>query len=577
MANKHCRKFNNHEDYISALTDGELIKHNISYCKTEKDAHYDNDINNYYSSQYFTIKALDDGNVYFKYQEWSPVSTQRYIEYSKDNGNTWNRTTNVDNQEIIMSIPLLTGETALVRGDNDTFASYFEGDDDCFNSFFYSDIEFNVYGNIMSLLYNDDFLNEYEISEFAFRNLFFDIYNGYWTGDDLNQCFLVNAKDLILPATTLANYCYDSMFSGCTSLTTAPELLPATTLANYCYNYMFNGCTSLTEAPELPATTLAQNCYNYMFNGCTSLTEAPELPATTLAQNCYNYMFNECTSLTTAPELPATTLANYCYDSMFYYCTSLTTAPELPATTLVQGCYSNMFNGCTSLTTAPELPATTLAYYCYGHMFANTNVLPDCSNIDFTSQTIINSGGLNGLFARTKVTDNDLRNILPINPTTNNYYLPVNTLADNCYYQMFHYCTSLTTAPELPATTLAQNCYENMFSGCTSLTTAPELPATTLADSCYYGMFSGCTSLTTAPELPATTLTNSCYTVMFSGCSNLNYIKAMFTTKPSIPYTTNWVSGVASTGTFVKNSAATWNVTGNHGVPYGWTVQTASA
>ena len=41
-------------------------------------------------------------------------------------------------------------------------------------------------------------------------------------------------------------------------------------------------------------------------------------------------------------------------------------------------------------------------------------------------------------------------------------------------------------------------------------------------------------------------------------------------------YTSNWVNGVASTGTFVKNSAASWDVTGNNGVPNGWTVQTAS-
>lgn len=30
-------------------------------------------------------------------------------------------------------------------------------------------------------------------------------------------------------------------------------------------------------------------------------------------------------------------------------------------------------------------------------------------------------------------------------------------------------------------------------------------------------------------------------------------------------------------GTFVKNSAATWNVTGVNGIPNGWTITTASA
>ena len=158
-----------------------------------------------------------------------------------------------------------------------------------------------------------------------------------------------------------------------------------------------------------------------------------------------------------------------------------------------------------------------------------------------------------------------------------NLSLPATTLAEGCYGGMFRGCTSLTTAPELPATTLTNQCYVDMFYNCSSLTTAPELPATTMATYCYAYMFQGCTALTIAPELPAETLISYCYSYMFGGCSNLNYIKAMFTTTPSTYYTQSWVSGVAATGTFVKNSAATWTTTGNHGVPNGWTVETASA
>jgi hypothetical protein len=69
---------------------------------------------------------------------------------------------------------------------------------------------------------------------------------------------------------------------------------------------------------------------------------------------------------------------------------------------------------------------------------------------------------------------------------------------------------------------------------------------------------------------------------MFYGCTNLNYIKAMFTTAPGNDYfqTSDWLSGVSSTGTFVMNSAATWNPAdyrGESGIPYNWTVQTASS
>ena len=42
----------------------------------------------------------------------------------------------------------------------------------------------------------------------------------------------------------MADYCYASMFYGCTSLTATPSL-PATTLANYCYSSMFRGCSKI--------------------------------------------------------------------------------------------------------------------------------------------------------------------------------------------------------------------------------------------------------------------------------------------------------------------------------------------
>ena len=251
-----------------------------------------------------------------------------------------------------------------------------------------------------------------------------------------------------------------------------------------------------------------------LFYDCSNIVTVSKnfLPATTLAEYCYRSMFSGCTNLTTAPELPATTLASYCYEKMFRNCTSLTTAPELPATTLVDNCYDTMFFGCTSLTIAPKLPATTLAEYCYVGIFSG--------------------------------------------------------------------CTSLTTAPELPATTLANGCYSNMFNNCTNLTTAPELPVTTLVDNCYSSMFYGCTSLTIAPELPATTLATSCYAGIFSGCTNLNYIKMLATDISARSCLYNWVKGVASSGTFVKNSAMTSLPTAQAykdyvGIPEGWTVQNA--
>ncbi len=103
------------------------------------------------------------------------------------------------------------------------------------------------------------------------------------------------------------------------------------------------------------------------------------------------------------------------------------------------------------------------------------------------------------------------------------------TSYQNCFFELFKDCASLTAAPKLPATKLAETCYGSMFSGCTGLRTAPELPAMTLALGCYTDMFSGCTELETAPELPATTLVKSCYDRMFMDCKKLNYVKVGFT------------------------------------------------
>ncbi len=152
------------------------------------------------------------------------------------------------------------------------------------------------------------------------------------------------------------------------------------------------------------------------------------------------------------------------------------------------------------------------------------------------------------------------------------------TIPNNyCFCRLFHNCSVLKTPPSLPSTTLKNYCYYLMFYGCSSLTTAPILPATTMVSHCYDQMFRGCTHLTTAPDLPAVTLATRSYYYMFYGCSRLNYVKAMFTTTPGSNYTYYWLSGVASTGTFVKNSAATWTNTGSSAIPTGWTVETTSS
>ena len=373
---KYVHLFETVNEFNSARTPDNYVEPWLSYTKENSGLTFNKTEYEKLLETPLTFNIISAGTIVWKAQNTAYTTT---IEYSMDSGSTW---TSITSSKEGTSISVNPGDVIQFRGDNATYSS----GSTRYNSFRASTAIFEAEGNIMSIIDSTGFSRATALqSAYTFVRLFSDCAG------------LMNVSNLILPASTLADYCYQYMFNDCASLTTAP-VLSATTLASRCCFSMFSDCTSLTTAPELPATTLASSCYSNMFFGCISLTTAPSLPATTLADSCYSNMFSGCTSLTTAPELPATTLALKCYYnmfvgctsltagplsvgnsattlapqccySMFQSCTSLTTAPELPAATLADYCYQYMFSGCTSLTTAPELPATTLAKYCYQYMF----------------------------------------------------------------------------------------------------------------------------------------------------------------------------------------------------------------
>lgn len=246
-------------------------------------------------------------------------------------------------------------------------------------------------------------------------------------------------------------------------------------------------------------------------------------------------LFTGCTRMSSHASkdlvIPFSTIGSYGLANTFNGCTGITLPPDMYRTTTVNsyGC-QYMFNGCTGLLYAPKLPATSLNNYAYYYMFNNCRALTAAPE------------------------------------------LPATRVYTYSYANMFYGCTGLKVAPELPATTLGTYCYYGMFRGCTGLTAAPALSATTLQNNCYAYMFYGCTGLSSAPVLPATTLVSGCYNSMFYNCSKLAYVKALFTTTPGTSYTSSWLSGVASSGTFVKSSSASWSVSGVSGIPTGWKI-----
>ena len=259
-----------------------------------------------YSKEYLTIEAVSDATVLF-YKNTDEIS--RTIQYSKDKTN-WT-SVNFNIIENAPSVNITKGEKLYLKGNNSSYCIDYPNKKHCAINI--SEGVGNIYGNIMSLIYSDNFYGQTVLdTPYSFACLF----NPAYYND------IIDASNLILPATTLSEFCYTELFRHCKRLTVGPKL-PATTLSTSCYSHMFSLCTNLVNAPELHATTLSDSCYSNMFNGCTSLTTAPELPATTLSTSCYSNMFSGCTSLTTAPELPATTLESSCYQYMFENCYNL--------------------------------------------------------------------------------------------------------------------------------------------------------------------------------------------------------------------------------------------------------------
>jgi hypothetical protein len=170
---------------------------------------------------------------------------------------------------------------------------------------------YSVGGNIMSLLYGNDFLEKDSFpntDSFIFNKLFYKSLN------------LISCKDLILPVTKLNDYCYSSMFFGCRNLIDTPTI-SATTLANGCYKHMFTSCVSLTELPTLNITNLTNYCYHGMFMNCDNISSI-SLPNSNLANYCYSNMFLGSDNLKEAT-INTSGTQNNSLNGMFKKCSTL--------------------------------------------------------------------------------------------------------------------------------------------------------------------------------------------------------------------------------------------------------------
>ena len=254
--------FETENDFNAAYNGTAYTEPWVSYTKQDENVDYNKDMR----TIPLTIESLGSGNI-----TWA--LGDKTVQYSK-NGGEW---TTMDSGT---SIPVSNGDKVQFKGDNENYYVQLSPYG------IQSTANFKVSGNIMSLLDSQDYSTLEQTPTYAFEDLF------------RNCDTLVDAENLILPATVLGGFCYTYMFYGCSNLVKGPKEIYATSIGGWACEYMFGNCESLTSAPALPTTNITErSCYKNMFDGCTSLTTAPELPAEILTTSAYQMMFQNCTNL----------------------------------------------------------------------------------------------------------------------------------------------------------------------------------------------------------------------------------------------------------------------------------------
>ena len=196
-----------------------------------------------YANDYLTFYSWENNNEITWYA--THPSHTKTIEISIDNGNTWvsKTSSNTGTYTGTLLATLNAGDKMLIKGTNNGYSDEWGS---WWNTFG-SSKDFNIEGNIMSLIYGDNFIGQTTITtERTFAYLFEHTYN------------LKNAQNLILPSTTLTEGCYLCMFND-SHLLNAP-VLPATTLSPDCYHSMFSRCKYLRYVKCLATDITATDC-----------------------------------------------------------------------------------------------------------------------------------------------------------------------------------------------------------------------------------------------------------------------------------------------------------------------------
>lgn len=203
---------------------------------------------------YFTLVSLADNNTFTL---TNGSNAARSLSYSLDDGTTWS-SFSLATRATQTIATINSGDTIIMKGNNAQLANNYNT-----GCYFRGTQNYEVEGNISSLLNNNDTDTEITRGTFHFAQLF--------SGDT----HLISAENLKVVSTTLYLSSFNGTFRSCTNLQKAPDLSIPTTLGQETYSSMFEACTSLSQPPSvLSATTAELSSYKRMFcmNRSSSVT-----------------------------------------------------------------------------------------------------------------------------------------------------------------------------------------------------------------------------------------------------------------------------------------------------------------
>ena len=267
---------------------------------------------------YLCFTALDD-NMQFTFTKYInlPNTTIPSISYSLDGGDTWTKVamSGSGNEDIITTPAVNAGGKVLWKAEAGRFAISPTG-----YSTFTANGRFNVSGNIMSLLYGDNYGDKTDTRAYTytFGSLFRDSTN------------LIDASQLKLPTGHL----------------NAGDLLG-----------LFRGCTSLVHGAPLYAPNISDSCCYWMYYGCTSMTEMPTIAATSMLKDNGDpcnyglyYAFYNCSNMEGEVKLNIVgDVGQQVLDACFSYCSKITSVDLAFNGALGKMALRGAFVGCTLL------------------------------------------------------------------------------------------------------------------------------------------------------------------------------------------------------------------------------------